>query len=387
MEGCKDVKNKTLFFVVNVDWFFLSHRLPLALYAVKKGYGVYLLTADTGRIKELDNSGIHFINIPFKRSGTSIIHELKCIFLLAKYYSRYKPDIIHHVSLKAALLGSLAAKISGRRQVINAISGFGYNFTDSRNGLVQKIIKVMIKIAFKSNFHFILQNPDDIAMMSGFNLTESSHLVLIKGSGVDLDFFVHSKFLKKEYLQLLFPARILRDKGVVEFIEAAKSISALVKGKVVFTLAGSIDTENLASLSKEELVTLLEKGYIEWIGYQQDMCDVYMASDIVVLPSYREGLPKSLIEAAAIGRPIITTNVSGCKECVIDGYNGFLVPPKSASELAKAMLVLIKDENLRLEFGKNSRKLAEKEFSIDSVIRATFNLYENIAPQRNNNTR
>jgi glycosyltransferase involved in cell wall biosynthesis len=378
MEDCKSLKKKTLFFVVNVDWFFISHRLPLALHAIKTGYKVYLLTADTGRIKELDNSEIHFINIPFKRSGTNIIHELRCIFLLIKYYVEYKPDIIHHVSLKVALLGSLAAKMSRMKRVINAISGFGYNFTDNRNGPVQKIIKLMINIAFKGKFYFILQNPDDINMMAGLNLTESSHLVLIKGSGVDLHIFNHSEFCKKKYIQLLFPARLLKDKGIIEYIEAAKSIRSLVKGRAMFILAGDIDMENLASLSKKELMELLEKDYIEWIGYQQNMLDTYIASDIVVLPSYREGLPKSLIEAAAIGRPIITTNVSGCRECVIDSYNGFLVPVKSISDLARSMLTLIDNEELRIEFGRNSRKFAEKEFSIDSVIRATFNLYENI---------
>jgi glycosyltransferase involved in cell wall biosynthesis len=285
------------------------------------------------------------------------------------------------------LLGSLAAKISRRKNVINAISGFGYNFTNDRNGIIQKIVKLMIGIAFKSNFYFILQNPDDIKMMNKFNVTEASHLILIKGSGVDLQIFNYSKSIRKKYLQILFPARILRDKGIVEFIEAAKIIRNAMKGKVLFVIAGNIDTENLASLSLEEINGLLEKEYIEWIGYQKNMVDVYKSSDIVVLPSYREGLPKSLIEAAASGRPIITTNVVGCKECVIDGYNGFLVPPKSASELAKAISILIEDENLRSKFGKNSRKLAEKEFSIDSVIKSTFNLYENIILQVNNNIR
>jgi glycosyltransferase involved in cell wall biosynthesis len=374
----------TLFFVVNSEGFFISHRLPLALHAIKLGYNVYLLAADTGRTKELDNTGIRYINVPFRRSGTNIIHEIKCIILLVKYYIKYKPDIIHHVSLKATLLGSLAAKISKRKNIINAISGFGYNFTDDRNGLIQKIIKLMINIAFKGKFYFILQNPDDVDMMNRLNVTETSHLILIKGSGVDLQIFNYSEPTGKKYLHLLFPARILKDKGIMEFVEAARIIRSDMKGKILFIIAGDIDEGNLASLTREEVNALLEEGYIEWAGYQQNMVDVYKSSDIVVLPSYREGLPKSLIEAAAIGRPIITTDVFGCKECVINGYNGFLVPPKSSSKLAEAILSLIVNENLRLEFGRNSRKLAEKEFSIDSVIRATFNLYENIAPQRNN---
>ena len=152
-----------LFFVVNVDWFFLSHRLPLALEAIAKGYEIYLLTADTGRKKEIEEHGINFIDIPFERSGKNIFHEISCIHLLSNHYKQLKPDIIHHVTLKAALLGSIAAKLSSARSVVNAISGLGYNFTDGRNGPLQKMIRWMMKWSFKSDhFYFILQNPDDI---------------------------------------------------------------------------------------------------------------------------------------------------------------------------------------------------------------------------------
>ncbi|GHT88003.1 hypothetical protein FACS1894137_15980 [Spirochaetia bacterium] len=176
MKCYNDSIKKKLFFVVNVDWFFISHRLPLALHAIKVGYDVYVLTSDTGRIKELEKYGIQIITIPFKRFGTNVFHELKCILLLRKYYSHYKPDIIHHVTLKAALLGSLAAKLTKCKNVINAISGFGYNFTDDRNGIIQKIIKLMINIAFKGDFYFILQNQDDIRMIDMMHLVETFHL-------------------------------------------------------------------------------------------------------------------------------------------------------------------------------------------------------------------
>lgn len=374
-----NTNKKTIFYVANVDWFFESHRLPLALHALQSGYTVFLLTADTGRVNKIIQHNIRYINIPFKRSGTNIFHELRCILLLVKYYRRYKPDIIHHISLKAALLGSVAAKFSRQKNVINAISGFGYNFTDERNGLIQKIIRFMINFVFKGNFFFILQNPDDINMMTALNLVDPSHLVLIKGSGVDLNTFRHSIPNKNDHIRILFPARLLRDKGILEFIEAAKLIRDKVKERAKFVLAGDFDTENLASLERNELLERLEDGYIEWIGYQNNMIDVYKSSDIVVLPSYREGLPKALIEAAAIGRPIITTDVPGCRECVIDNKNGFLVPAKDVQRLANAILSLINDEKLRLEFGINSHRLAEREFSIDSVIQLTFDLYNRLS--------
>jgi len=373
-----NTKRRTIFFVANVDWFFESHRLPLALHAIKKGYDVFLLTSDTGRANSIKEHGIQYINIPFKRSGTNIFHELKCVFLLRRHYFKYKPDIIHHITIKAALLGSLAAKLSGYKKVINAISGFGYNFTDDRNGITQRIMKIMMFFSFKSNFFFILQNPDDVDMMKKMNLVESSNIILIKGSGVDLNRFAYCAPGKSGCINILFPARILRDKGVIEFINAAKLIHNEIKVKVKFILAGDIDSENLTSLREDELLPLLEKGYIEWIGYQNDMFNIFKSSDFVVLPSYREGLPKALIEASAVGRPIITTDVPGCRECVIIGNNGFLVPAKNVEELAKAMLILINDENMRLEFGINSRKIAEKEYSIYSVIQKTFDLYNRV---------
>lgn len=370
---------KRLFFVVNIDWFFLSHRLPLALEAINRGYEVYLLTADSGRRKEIEGYGIKFIEIPFERSGNNVLHELKCIRLLANYYKKYKPDIIHHVTLKAALLGSIAAKLSGLNNVINAISGLGYNFTDGRNGPLQKMIRLMMKWSFKSNhFYFILQNPDDIAMMNEVGFVPESHYRLIKGSGVDLIEFPYTMPLDKDKIRILFPARILYDKGFIELIKTANQLEPEWKGRLEFILAGDCDESNKAVVHQEDLEKLLIPGYIEWVGFKKNMVNQYIQSDIVVLPSYREGLPKSLIEACAIGRPIITTDVPGCRECVIEGYNGRLVPAKSVEPLAKAIEELCMSKEKRVEMGKNSRELAEKEFSIDSVIDKTFGIYEEI---------
>lgn len=370
---------RTYLFVVNVDWFFLSHRLPLALEAIRRGDKVYLFSADTGRRPEIENNGISFIEIPFQRSGKNVFHELKCIRLLAKYYKHLKPDIIHHVTLKAALLGSLAAKKTKMRNVINAISGLGYNFTDNRNGFLQRIIRRGMKFAFKSDyFYFILQNPDDIKMMKDLNFVPTNHYKLIKGSGVDLEEFLFTELPQNKKLQILFPARILYDKGVMELIGAANYLREKWDTKVVFILAGDCDENNKAVIHRTDLEKNLVPGYIEWVGFKKNMISEYQQSDIVVLPSYREGLPKSLIEACAIGRPIITTDVPGCRECVIDGYNGRIVPVKEIEPLAKAIEELCKSSEKRTEMGRNSRELAEKEFSIQSVINKTFSIYEEL---------
>lgn len=368
---------KKIVFVTNVDWFFISHRLPLAIEALKNGYEVYLLTLDTGRRKEIETLGVHFVNIPFKRSGSNPFHELYCIYALYKNYREIKPTVIHHITLKAALLGSLAAKLAHNDSVVNAISGLGYNFTDNRDGALQKVIKLMIDKAFKHpKFCFILQNPDDVKMIDDMNLVPKGNVFLIKGSGVDLNVFRETPPPCQNPIIFLFPARILLDKGVIEFINAAKLVRDKAFGKAKFILAGDCDQENLAVLKREDLEDLLEDNYIEWIGFQKEMYTVYKNSDVVVLPSYREGLPKSLIDACAVGRPIITTDVPGCRECVIEGYNGFLVPAKDCKSLAKVIERFLCDKELLFDFGHNSRKLAEKEFAIRMVISNTFKIYD-----------
>ena len=274
------------------------------------------------------------------------------------------------------MLGSLAGKMVGNHHIINAISGLGYNFTDGRDGWLQKAIKLFIRLAFKSkNISFILQNPDDVELIKGLDLVPFSRIFLIKGSGVNLDEYSYFKASDEFPLKVLFPARILLDKGVMEFIEAAKILESEFLGKAKFILAGDCDKENLSVLGEEELQKFLVKDYIEWIGFQKNMKLIYQNSSIVILPSYREGLPKSLIEACSVGRPIITTDVPGCRECVEDGVNGYLVPAKDADSLADAIKLLLMDAEKRDEFGRNSRLLAEKEFSIDKVIDLTFNIY------------
>jgi len=369
-------KNKKLFIVVNVDWFFLSHRLPIALAAKEEGYDVTIVAFDTGKKDEIISHGLHFIDIPFKRSGYNVFHELKCVFLLAHLYRKYKPDVIHQVTLKVCLLGCLASKISGTKNVINAICGFGYNFTSGRKSLLQLIVRYAIKFVFKSkSFFFILQNQDDITMLKNFSFINSDNIILIKGSGVDLNKWTFSSEPSAERIKILFPARVLYDKGIMEFLQAAKSCRSAYRNRALFIIAGDCDTENLACMPESELKQLLEEDYIVWLGFQKNIFKIMTDSNIIVLPSYREGMPKALMEACAVGRPIVTTNAIGCKECVIDGENGFLVSVKQYESLADKIRLLIDDKKLRTEMGVKGRSLAEKEFSIDFVVMKTLNLY------------
>ena len=367
----------SLFFVVNVDWFFLSHRLPLALAAQEKGAEVTIVTANTGRFDELAEYGFKTIEVPFERSGTNVIKELKVLFTLIRIYKKHKPDILHHVALKASAYGSVAARIAGAPLVVNALSGLGYLFTASRKSFAQRSVLWLMGWGFRfKNNRFIFQNPDDFELLEDLNFVNKNNSAIIKGSGIDLNDFLFTPPVTKDKLQIVLPARMLKDKGVVEFINAAKLAKEQLHGRCEWLLCGGTDKENPTGLSANEVKEMLDGDYIQWLGHKKDMKDVFIHSDIVVLPSYREGLPKALIEACAIGRPIVTTDTPGCRECVEDGVNGFLVPVKDYELLAKRVTQLILDEPLRLEFGKKSRSLAEKEFSIQKVVDKTLTLYK-----------
>ncbi len=372
--------NRHLYIVVNVDWFFLSHRLPLALAAKQNGYDVTIVTKNTGKKGEIESYGLGFKEIPFDRSGSKLYHELKCVYLLYKLYKKQKPDIIHHVTLKASLLGCFAAKLQGHKKVVNAISGFGYNFMEGREGFKQNLIKFNMKLAFKSkNFQYIFQNPDDINQFSSFRFVENTQINLIKGSGIDLNKFVFQDETPKDKVRLILFARMLYDKGIVEFINAAKKIKNEVENKAEFVLIGDCDVFNLAGIQEKQLLEIIEPPYIDWTGFEKNIFTAIKNADVVVLPSYREGLPKSLIEACAVGRPIITTDTQGCRECVLDAYNGYLVPIKDINMLAQKMIELIENKEKRIKMGKNSRTLAEKEFSLDLVIDKHLKIYSKMS--------
>ena len=371
---------KKLLIVVNVDWFFISHRLPIAQSALLKGWDVYLAAQDTGKSELIKNEGIKFVNIPISRSGTSLLKEFKTIRSLFKLYNEVKPDVVHHVTMKPVIYGSLVSKITKVNGTLNAISGMGYNFTSERKSLVQRIMLQLMKIGFNQhNLAFVFQNNDDFLETKNLKvLKEHNKIFMIKGSGVNLDVFKKSEFIKKEKINILFPARMLWDKGVLELIKASIILKEEYQGKVKFILAGLADSGNKAGVTEEYLRGNEVDGYLEWIGYQNDMINLYKESDIVVLPSYREGMPKSLIEACAIGRPIITTYAVGCKECVDEGINGFKVPVKSVKELASAIKKLIDSPELRQKMGDNSRLKAEREFSLNKVVDKHLEIYNTL---------
>lgn len=297
-----------------------------------------------------------------------------------KLYKREQPDIVHHVGLKIILWGSIAARITKIKGVVNAVSGLGFLFSQEKISIYANLILKFIKYANnRDNIAFIFQNADDIKLFMNNHVVTKRQITLIKGSGVDLNEFNYTKPHTNDKIRILFPARILKDKGALEFIKVAQLLKTKWYDKVLFVFAGDCSSTNPTALNETELKENMIEDYLIWIGYRDDMKLQYIKSDIVVLPSYREGLPKSLIEACAIGRPIVTTDVPGCRECVKDGENGYLVQPRNAEELAEKIEILIKDKNKRELFGKNSRIKAEKEFSIENVIEKHLRIYNSLS--------
>lgn len=375
---------KKLFIIVNVDWFFLSHRLPVALAAQKDGWDVTIVTADTGKLKDIEAKGLKVINLPMSRSGKNILEELGTLSFLLILYKREKPDVVHHVGMKTILWGTLAAKFAGVNGVVNAISGLGGFFAEDNKGMMAKMMPKVLKFSHdRKNLLCIFQNNEDKGLYVKNGIIKEEQARYIKGSGVDLKEFCYTpegNENQNEYhkLRVILTARMIVEKGVFILTEAAERLRSKYEDKVEFLLVGGID-DHPGAITKEQLEAVCDGKYIQWLGYRTDVKELLQSSHIVAFPSYyMEGLPKSLIEATAIGRPVITCNSVGCKETVIDGHNGYLIPTKNVDALVEKLNILLSNAKLRQEMGRNSRAYAEANFSIDVVIDRHLNIYQEL---------
>lgn len=368
-----------LYIVVNVDWFFLSHRLPIAIAAQKAGWNVTIVTADTGKLKDIEALGLKTINLPMSRSGMNIIEELKTLNWLRKLYKREKPDIVHHVGMKTILWGTLAAKFSKVHGVVNAISGLGGFFAEDNKGLLSKILPKVLKFSHnRKNLLCIFQNDDDWGLYVKHGIIVHEQGRFIKGSGVDLNQFCYTPEPEEGKIKVMLTARMIVEKGIFLLTEAAERLRSKYEDKVEFLLIGGLD-DHPGAITKEQLEAVCDGKYIQWLGYRTDILDLLKQCHIMAFPSYyMEGLPKSLIEADAIGRPIITSNSVGCKETLVDGYNGFLIQPKDVDALTAKLDLLLSDKELRVKMGKNARKYAEDYFSIEIVKERHLAIYNEL---------
>lgn len=324
--------------------------------------------------------------MPLKRSGTSLIEECRLLLAIFKLLKSLNPDVIHNVTMKPVLYAGLVNRLIGKKACVNAITGLGFLFT--REGLkatiIKKIVLYFYYLSLKGKYnHTIFQNSDDLTLFVSKKIITVEQTCIMKGAGVPLEKYCVSTALKNEKLvTILFPARLLRDKGIIEFVEAAKALGP--KYHVKFILAGGIDTVNPSAIMQSELNEWHSLTYIDCIGYQRDMIPLYHRSDIVCLPSYREGMPRALLEAQACGCPVVTTNVPGCRESIIDGKSGLLVKKGSSEELVKALEKLILDKSLREKMGCAARQFAEESFSIKDIVNKTIELYDELLMRKKN---
>ena len=362
-----------LLFFVTEDWYFCSHRLPLAIAARMAGFEVTVLTRVRDHASKIRDAGIRLIPFEIQRSGMNPLRELHTLWRLVHVYRRERPDLVHHVAMKPVLYGSLAARLAGIRHVVNALAGMGWLFTSkgTHANAIQRLLRRASRFLLARGF-ILVQNPDDAELISQMGI-DQSRIRRIAGSGVNLDHF-HPVPEPAGVPVVVLPARLLWDKGVGEFVDATRKLRA--QGiNARFVLAGEADPANPASISDEQLATWISEGAIEYAGWRDDMPIVLAQSHIVCLPSYREGLPKSLIEAAAAGRPIVSTDVPGCREVVGNGDNGLLVPARDPQALSEALGKLIANPSMRRRMGERGRLRAEAEFGLDAVIAQTLALY------------
>jgi glycosyltransferase involved in cell wall biosynthesis len=364
-------------FLISEDWVFCSHRLPLAVAAREAGFEVTIATRvnqDGGRIRA---AGLDLVPLHWSRRSTHPLRELAALRELVAVFRRVRPDIVHQVAVKPVLYGAVAARLTGVPLVVNALTGMGYIFSshDLKARLLRPLVRAALHLLLdRRNARLILQNADDVGQFTREGIVDPARVVLIRGAGVDPGEFTVVPEPPGPPLVVL-PARMLRDKGVEEFVAAARALKAA--GVVArFALVGAPDPENPACIPEARLAQWAAEGVVETWGHRRDMATVFQQCHVVCLPSYREGLPKALIEAAACGRPIVTADVPGCREVVRDGDNGLLVRVRDSVTLTDALRRLLESAALRAAMGRRGRERAEQEFSLAGVIAQTIGVYD-----------
>jgi glycosyltransferase involved in cell wall biosynthesis len=371
-------RRRKLLFLVTEDWYFVSHRLALAVAACHAGYEVSVATRVRNHGEVIRQAGLRLIPFENSRSSLNPARELWTLSRLILLWLRERPDVAHHVAMKPVIYGSIASRIAGTPCVVNALAGMGWLFTSVTGPArwLQPLVRRALKFALGTGT-VLVQNPDDARTLAEIGVPERL-IRCVAGSGVDLARFAPRPEPEGVPVVLLC-ARLLWHKGVGEFVEAAR----LLRRRGVearFVLAGEPDPANPSAIPAERISEWVAEGVVEYLGWVEDMPQLLARSSLVCLPSYREGLPKALIEAAAAGRPIVTTDIPGCRQAVREGDNGVLVPPRNAEALASEIARLIANPGLRREMGARGRIRAEQEFAAEHVIRKTLALYGEAHP-------
>jgi glycosyltransferase involved in cell wall biosynthesis len=369
-----------LLYVVTPGRYFLSHRLPLACAAAAEGWEVHVATPPGGGEDRVAHPQLASHPVPLHRSIASPLAELRSVWALASLCRRIRPDLVHAVSPKAAVFGGLVARMMGIPAVIMK-GGMGSTSTEPgmANALARWVVRTGIHASASARATLVVHNREELAELSRSAALRARTLV-VEGAGVDCAAF-HPTPEPAGPVAVVLPARMLASKGVRDFVEAARLLAARgVRARCV--LAGGLDPDNGTAVGEDELRGWVEEGVVEWLGHCGDMPALLARSHVVCLPSRGEGLPKSLTEAAAAGRPIVATEVAGCRDVVQPGVNGLLVPPGDPRALADALETLIRDPGVRARFGHEGRRIALERFDERVIIPRMLSIYRSLAARR-----
>jgi glycosyltransferase involved in cell wall biosynthesis len=379
---------RRLLIVVQEALFFTTHRLPVGRAMQRRGWTVHVAApADPAIAARLAAEGFVFHPIPLTRSRQNPLAEIRLLVMLFGLFLRLRPDLLHLVSIKPVVWGGLAARLAFLPAVVHAITGLGYVFiqaedrTDTKAGLLRRLIELLYRLALAHRHSLaIFQNPDDLAVFQQRRLVRPDSWVMIRGCGVDMQIFTARPEPQVNAANppvVMFPARLLGDKGVREFVAAAE----ILRGEAAqarFVLVGRRDPDNKTDIGAEQLQRWIDSGAVEYWGFADDMPAMLARAHVIVLPSYREGLPRGLIEAAAIGRAIVTTDAPGCREVVRHNDNGLLVPVGDGKATAAAIRRLLDDAGLRHRMATRSREIAVTEFSVEHFVEASLATYDRV---------
>ena len=315
----------------------------------------------------IERLGVVVVNVKMNSGSIGPLHNLNYMLTLFRHFRGIRPDVVFNYTIKPVIWGSFAARLTGVKHIVSMITGLGYSFTDLdsfKRKLVNKCVCLLYRVALIVNQIVLFQNNDDRRLFRDKKLINNTQSIVINGSGVNLDYFeYHAQYPEKT--TFLMMGRLLKDKGIYEYIEAARQIKKIYNN-VDFNLVGWID-DNPSSITANELSVWCTEGIVNFIEKVEDVRGCLMASSVFVLPSYREGTPRSVLEAMSMGRPIITTDAPGCRETVIQNLNGYLIPIKNTEKLVESMIKLIDNKELLHAFGKKSREIAEEKYDVYKV--------------------
>lgn len=368
----------------NTDWYLYNFRRSLIVALGNAGHDLILVSPPGPFSNHFQEMGYRWLPAPMKRRSLNPLREIELVRWLWRLMAREKIDLVHSFTIKCAVYGSLAGRLAQIPARVNAIAGMGYVFTS--DSIMSRMLRPVVRLAMRLALGgpgtcLILQNPDDVALFEQFGLIDGSLIRLVPGSGVDCLRFHPRDLVQRAAgdarLRVLLPARLLWDKGVAEFVDAARILHA--EGRAIdFLLAGEPDPGNPAAVPTAMIQGWVADGLVDWLGHVHDMPGLFNSVDVVVLPSYREGLPKGLIEAAACGKPLIATDAPGCREVVTHELDGLLIPVRDAYGLAQAIRRLQDDQGLCRRLGSAARIKALATFDESIIISQTLAVYQEL---------